>query len=1469
LQHSKRNTKSRRTKKLQAKNLASPAKAESYCTLPGRLQFPRKGKANAEALKGGKPTRHELLPEDKKKVDHALWETSKAATLASSTILDEFFTVLASLPASLVSPEGASLPQESRKILLFNLWITVENHPNLSPSFVIAKGTDTPEARCQKVEAALEDILAGEGLGSVEIQEWLNTLRPTISADINPSAMFVNRKAMAKVGKNGSAYGMEDALDLIDHYYGGFSAMAGLFEPEGTGGLKNLSIPQLTSGLFSNRFGTGEGADYETLSSIYFTIREWAIKALEDILPGPTAIAEDTTGPPLSGLLDRLFSVFPVLYCGFEKGNETRMEALRRFLSRNNHKSDTQVFLGGLAKNAGPITEEDLLELVDLSDKNTQLCSKSIGKRGQKNYLGIIMATAEQNCGVPFSPSGQTRYFYENAISNAYERLHGHLAQVGLTECKRRALALEGAKELAQCSEKAITTLDQFCAKQKLITGSKGAYNISRREGNGYQKLYYLWAKKGCNTAEKRLMVLNQQKGSFKGGSITLFRHLCGTTSLSGDPMAGFNPLSDLTPRDLRAYINARYNLSRATSNKIPMLKHFHPILSPATLRFGCGQMEVYHYAKNHNSQEDPLSKEYAQYIVLTLWDSISFKTFQVFWESRRVSSALGLYSRDSKNIVPLATDLGRLSAGLPPDAPCEVDGLYSKLPNWPITIMADKVFLDKVARNTGARTPDGTYEYSRLNLSCIRWNINFHIKTQGSGPYLRLAQDNNLELKGALGMPVHPENGSSRGSGVQIQLSRLPEGIRVMGIDLGARTALACSIGVTCSKETVEGACLEAGYPLPEEKDLYCHIKTNVDGVKKTTIFRRTGPDFLPGGLKNPSPWIKLESQFTLKLPGEFEGDKRELGNDEMLFINRVETELGIPQPYLQRLFASGYGQSDKFPGQKSRLSSLLEKSPLELPPLSQGEGPVDISLEKVNRDAITAFSDLLFTIRKSLDGLFSLRKVSELLKDRSEANTTQALMVLFDLVGCENGIGSYAGGLWDSYLTVLPGYQTTFSAKIKDESHFNSLAALLLKSSLLGELYESLEEELHKTEIIIGRAINQIHVCLFPSEAPKKHRPFATSGNYANMHMGGLSLERLNTLSNFVFKLMRPFAQYSATYITCTQIAGESPSSPYTIGLKELHKVNTLRKERHNLLANLVLSAALGGYRDKFNPKGIKQAPDPSKAIHIIAIEELSSLKPSLDRTRRENKVISSMKASGFKDVLMEGCQRYGVKLVQVWPAETSRIDSRTGSFGIRVQELTALKFMTQDWIRKCVQEARERRENGSPSPGDDLWISTYDNLRGLSRSQLSKAKNVFIPSKGGPLFLSVSPDSLGAVNADLNASFNIAIRPFMDPDWEGSHYKVTVDSKSVPDNGRYKGCLVIAKGQKLLDEGLKREDPGVEAEGGKYYLWRLPSGAPIDKATPWLRTWDFFAKVNEMAAKKLLKSKLPACSGSGFDP
>jgi IS605 OrfB family transposase len=254
-----------------------------------------------------------------------------------------------------------------------------------------------------------------------------------------------------------------------------------------------------------------------------------------------------------------------------------------------------------------------------------------------------------------------------------------------------------------------------------------------------------------------------------------------------------------------------------------------------------------------------------------------------------------------------------------------------------------------------------------------------------------------------------------------------------------------------------------------------------------------------------------------------------------------------------------------------------------------------------------------------------------------------------------------------------------------------------------------------------------------------------------------------------------MRPFAQYYATYAARTPIVGESPSSLDTIGLQELHKVKTLEKERHNLLANLVLSAALGGYRDKFNPKRVKQAPAPSKACDIIVIEELSNLKPSLqERTERENKVISSMKASSFKEVLNGGCQRHGIKLVQVRPAETSRIDSRTGSFGVRVEELTAQKFMTQDGISKCVQEARERREKGSPRPGDNLWISTYDRLRGLSRSQLSQAKNVFIPAQEGPLFLSVYQDSFSVINTYLNTSFNLALKAFMDPLWEGSQYK-----------------------------------------------------------------------------------------------
>jgi hypothetical protein len=816
--------------------------------------------------------------------------------------------------------------------------------------------------------------------------------------------------------------------------------------------------------------------------------------------------------------------------------------------------------------------------------------------------------------------------------------------------------------------------------------------------------------------------------------------------------------------------------------------------------------------------------------------------------------------------------------------------------------------------------------------INNFRWYVNFNMKVMPHGPYSDYLKKHNLDTYGIGGMPICEGLGLKRGTLVREKLCRLPENTRALGIDQGLKHSIACVIGITHSKATVDAAFIKAGLPCPGENDLSCCLelkeaveekgKKGKKGKKektKTLVFRRTGPDKLPDGSDNPSPWLMLESQFMLKVPGEFEGEKRELSTDEMIHIHELECSLGIYPAYLDRLFESGFGDSKSPKGQQARKNKIAERYP------QYGSGPTNedkkdnICLDEVPRNAITAYGKLVYTVEKIIKGLTSLRRVLRLLKDKDTDNIPLALKVWWDLIYYDNGvIGDFARKIWSDHLEILPDNRNLLS---EPKAMKGSLPKNINNPIVLERICESFEKELLKKTNALEDVIQQIRDVLFSSSNSK------LDINY--WYMGGLSLERINTLENFIKGVMRPFAQFleaekaleaekdneaekgteagkdaEATKGTeagkdakakkGTEAGKDSVATKGTeagkdakakkgteasenfdiskIGEEELKKLNSLKKERMKTLVSLVISAALNDSKGKYDPKykGKDRNPDLSKQCPFIILEDFFNFTPDSSRTRRENRIISLMKTSGFEKFLEYQCWLYDIKLVKVPPSYTSRMNSRTGGFGIRVMEVSPLKFMNTKWIRAKVAEAKERKSTGEAHYEDELFIGIDNKLKDLTHDQLSNTKNVFIPSKGGSIFLSGSPEHPLMIDADLNAAFNIAILAFSDPDWEGSYTKILVDANTVPDNDKYKGSPAIPK-RKPLASNLLTEEEKLETKrsGRLLYLWRSHSTDPIDASSQWLRTWDFFGKVMAMSLKNLAKINHINLFGSGHDP
>jgi IS605 OrfB family transposase len=623
-------------------------------------------------------------------------------------------------------------------------------------------------------------------------------------------------------------------------------------------------------------------------------------------------------------------------------------------------------------------------------------------------------------------------------------------------------------------------------------------------------------------------------------------------------------------------------------------------------------------------------------------------------------------------------------------------------------------------------------------------------------------------------------------------------------------------------------------------------------------------------------SPWARLEKQFILRLPGEHKGDKRMLTTEEMREVHEIERSLGVSLPYVSRLILSGYFVNTR--NQKNKLEELKNLLNLDPPSIPEDDTVKNFRPEEISKTAITVFSNLANILKRLISTLFSLSGVSKNLKEKSLESVIKALTILWYLSLRDNAIGKFGSNLWDLYAEKCPddlGSHRSPTVKkgtwenkyVKNEENIKKFANWLINSKESEKMLQSIEDELPKFEKIIREAIKALRMRLFPS------------GEYAKtkyiQKMGGLSLERINALKTCLRHVMIPFEKYLLGFTK--NKSGPEGTLEFDGSNKfkrETEAIRNLVEERLRHIANYVASAGQDDYTRQNNPyaKGEKHEPRPFKCCHVIVIEDLSTLRPNSSKTRMENKIISDLHSSSFKEQLKSNTSLYGLKLFNVQPSETSIIDSRTRSFGVRANCVSARKFMSDPFIMEQVDDALEQIKNGNNSPQYVHLKRIFDKLSPLPPDLLSKENDVYIPHKGGHWFVSSDPDNPSILNADLNASFNIGLRACTDPDWIGGHYKILVDTDTVPVNKMYNECQVIPKGEALLQkdkEGDQQEQEQEQDANKLFYLWRLNSFTPIDKNCSWLRTGEFYAKLRSMVALNLLKTIDPLNSGSGFDP
>ncbi|MDR2352660.1 MAG: hypothetical protein LBF22_05760, partial [Deltaproteobacteria bacterium] len=403
-------------------------------------------------------------------------------------------------------------------------------------------------------------------------------------------------------------------------------------------------------------------------------------------------------------------------------------------------------------------------------------------------------------------------------------------------------------------------------------------------------------------------------------------------------------------------------------------------------------------------------------------------------------------------------------------------------------------------------------------------------------GPYYSWAEANNIDISGPFEMPNHPENVPQRGEGVKILFSRLPEGLRVFSVSRVNNYSLACSVVVTCSKNTIENVCREAGIRVPNKDAFFCHVsqahkKINKDSQNKSIIFRRTGPDVFLDGTENPSPWARLEIRFFIKMPNEVSMEEKKLVADEMIFIDEIQKNLEIPETYLNKLFRSGFGLSKSFPKEQAIISEIKKKCHYKILPYGKGDATLNDDYQKTGVSLTTkAYRDLISDLTTAIKEFYKLAITAELFKENLKDTVAEGLEILWELSDNKTGAGEFCKLLWENFNMELLGYKEPITGLPLDKWHvdktkinanfFEELATFFQNSVFLGYFNRALNQKLQFYANTLPKVIERVRKILFlPDSSGKKQ---------INYGLQGFSQERIDTLDAFVNYVMKPFSQY-----------------------------------------------------------------------------------------------------------------------------------------------------------------------------------------------------------------------------------------------------------------------------------------------------------------------------------------------------
>ncbi len=400
-------------------------------------------------------------------------------------------------------------------------------------------------------------------------------------------------------------------------------------------------------------------------------------------------------------------------------------------------------------------------------------------------------------------------------------------------------------------------------------------------------------------------------------------------------------------------------------------------------------------------------------------------------------------------------------------------------------------------------------------------------------------------------------------------------------------------------------------------------------------------------------------------------------------------------------------------------------------------------------------------------------------------------------------------AGGILDSKskqpLTLVGLRKKLEAQKVEPEK----IAAVLKPHAeiifqRLGTLIPELKQHLR---VSLERLANR--------ELPLRHREWVWNEAFEKLEQGnfkkeenpkwirgqrGLSMARIEQIENLRKRFMSLRRQMSLIPGEQVKQGVEDKGQRQPEPCEDiLNKLDRMKQQRVNQTAHLILAQALGlrlrphlandAEREEKDIHGEYELIPGRKPVDFIVMEDLSRYLSSQGRAPSENGRLMKWCHRAVLAKLKQMCEPFGIPVLEVPAAYSSRFCALTGVPGFRAVEVhdgNAEDFRWKRLIKKAEKDKSSKDAEAAAMLFDQLHDLNIEAREARKQDKKLPLRTLFAPVAGGPLFIPMVGG--GPRQADMNAAINLGLRAIASPTCLRARPKIRAELK----DGKHQAML-----------------------------------------------------------------------------